>query len=78
LKNNLKIKILDKDKLEVGKIYIMLLLEKYISEGEMKRSTPTVFNQINKKNISLLLLMARIQTELRRFEYEYGLDDYYG
>jgi hypothetical protein len=46
LKNYLKIKILDKDKLEVGKFYIMLLFEKYISEGEMKMkgSTPQQYS----------------------------------
>jgi hypothetical protein len=33
LKNNLKIKILDKDKLEVGKFYIMLLMEKILVKG---------------------------------------------
>jgi len=48
LKNNFKIKILDKDNLEVGKIYIMLLLEKDISEGELKIKTPNSI-QSNKK-----------------------------
>jgi hypothetical protein len=33
LKNNLKIKILDKDKLEIGKFYIMLLMEKILVKG---------------------------------------------
>jgi hypothetical protein len=58
LKNNFKIKILDKDNLEVGKIYIMLLLEIYImlllekdiSEGEMKIKTPNSIQSNKKKN----------------------------
>lgn len=52
LKNNLKIKILDKDKLEVGKFYIMLLMEKILvkgNENERQNSPPTVFDKINKK-----------------------------
>lgn len=41
---------------------------------KMKGSTPTVFDKkLIKKNISLLLLMERIQTKLLRFEDQYSL-----
>jgi hypothetical protein len=48
-----------------------------VDEGVMKGSSPTVALHIN-KNINVFLLMERIKTELRHFEYEYSLNDYFG
>jgi hypothetical protein len=64
-------------KLAPDKIYRILITVKYIEDGIMKGSTPMTSMQIN-RNISGFLLIERIKNELRRFEMEYNLDDYYG
>lgn len=64
------------DKLEEGKAYRMLIMVKYIENGIMRGSTPMVSLHIN-KNINVFLLMERIKTDLRHFELEYSLNDYF-
>jgi len=65
------------DKLEEGKIYRMLITVKYEEEGVIKGSTPMRSVMIT-KTISGYLILDRIQRELRKFEYEYNLEDYTG
>jgi hypothetical protein len=64
-------------KLAPDKIYRILITVKYIEDGIMKGSTPMTSIQINNK-ISGFLLIERIKNELRRFEMEYDLENYYG
>ena len=65
------------DKLELGKIYRMLITVKYEEDGEVKGSTPMRSVMIT-KTISGYLILDRIQKELRKFEYEYNLENYTG
>ena len=65
------------EKLEEGKIYRMLITVKYEEDGEIKGSTPMRSVMIT-KSISVYLILDRIQRELRKFEYEYNLEDYTG
>jgi hypothetical protein len=60
-----------------GNIYRMLVSVKYEKDGIVKVSSPMKSIMIT-SSISSKLILKRIQRELRRFEYEYELEDYSG
>jgi hypothetical protein len=64
IEEQFKNKILNK--LKDKQIYSILVMVKYVDEGVMKGSSPTVALHIN-KNINVFLLMDRIKTDLRHF-----------
>jgi hypothetical protein len=75
LDNEFSSKVLDK--LEPGKVYILLVSLNYEVDGIVKGSSP-MKSIIITRSINCKLILDRIQRELRRFEYEYDLEDYSG
>jgi hypothetical protein len=62
---------------EKGKIYSMLLQVVYVTEGEVKGSSPMKSININ-KNINSYLVIQKIKVALQNFESEYQLSNYFG
>lgn len=63
--------------LEKGKIYSILLQVVYVTEGEVKGSSP-MKSIIITKNINTYFVIQRIKMALNNFESEYQLSDYFG
>lgn len=63
--------------LEAGKVYRLLVSLKYEVNGIVKGSSPMKSLMLT-SGISSKLILERIQRELRRFEYEYELEEYSG
>ena len=62
---------------EKGKIYSMLLQVVYVTEGEVKGSSPMKSIILN-KNINSYLVIQKIKIALQNFESEYQLSNYFG